>query len=295
MTSPPRTAQSATAQSAMASAVLLAPGQDQPLLDSHVQSFLDRQAEAPSFAEEPSPAPTARARQHFRPSNLRSGGAAMLYLHVPDSEGQAPDEAVQLIADRACALLVLQSLPLHSGIEELEPVIVAALEELKSATALLLGGHGIGALIATCFASRPASAPFSLELLVLATPLLAWPDASGSTPWLPTDAARGRAALARKMLDEAGWPGGYNEDRLHRLPPVLILTAEVDPFRRGAEHFARRLLAAEGDVSALRTIGSIHDFVWLPDLLDARCTKPAHALIVDALCPQPRDAVAEVG
>jgi hypothetical protein len=106
-------------------------------------------------------------------------------------------------------------------------------------------------------------------LPVLAASLLVWPNASGSTPWLPIDAARDRATRAREMLDEAGWPGGYNEDRLHRLPPILI--------RRGAEHFARRLLAAERDVSAMRTIGSIHDFVWLLALLEARCTNPAHA------------------
>ncbi|WP_313433561.1 hypothetical protein [Novosphingobium sp.] len=63
-------------------------------------------------------------------------------------------------------------------------------------------------------------------LPVLATPLQVSPDASGSTPWLPIDGARDRATRAREMLDEAGWPGGYNEDRLHRLPPILILTAE---------------------------------------------------------------------
>jgi acetyl esterase/lipase len=67
------------------------------------------------------------------------------------------------------------------------------------------------------------------------------------------------------------------------LPATILLTAEVDPFRDVAESFARRLMAAEIEVSASRNLGTIHDFAWLPDLLHARGTIDAHCIIANAI------------
>lgn len=279
--------------------LLLAPSRSLPVLDPHVQSFLDRQLETARGRDDAAANPAkGRGRKQFHPAEPTGQSAVLLYLHVPGNGGYVPDEAVQLIANAAGALLVLQTLPLEGGTDERDFVIVQALESLHDLAghgALLLGGDDIGALVAVSFASRPIAAPFALSLLILATPMLAWPDGVSATPWLSSEAAQDRAVVAQGMLDGSGWPIEYRDDRLQRLPPLLILTAEVDPFRGGAELFARRMMAADLEVSTVQMLGSIHDFVWLPDLLDARCTKAAHALIVDALRLRTKDVMSESG
>ena len=49
-------------------------------------------------------------------------------------------------------------------------------------------------------------------------------------------------------------------DRLHTLPPTLVVTAEHDPLRDEAEHLAGRLAEAGVSVIATRYLGQIHGF-----------------------------------
>ncbi|KSB91884.1 hypothetical protein AS593_07635 [Caulobacter vibrioides] len=62
--------------------------------------------------------------------------------------------------------------------------------------------------------------------------------------------------------------------RLAVLPPTLVITAEADVTRDDAEAYARKLMRAGVEVTALRIIGAIHDFAVLEPL---RGTPPAKA------------------
>ena len=53
-------------------------------------------------------------------------------------------------------------------------------------------------------------------------------------------------------------------DRLHTLPPTLVVTAEHDPLRDEGEDLARRLDAAGVEVTATRYLGQTHGF-WRHD------------------------------
>jgi acetyl esterase len=54
-------------------------------------------------------------------------------------------------------------------------------------------------------------------------------------------------------------------DRLHTLPPTLVVTAEHDPLRDEGEELARRLDAAGVEVTATRYLGQTHGF-WRHDV-----------------------------
>ena len=62
-------------------------------------------------------------------------------------------------------------------------------------------------------------------------------------------------------------------DRLHTLPPTLVVTAEHDPLRDEGEELARRLDAAGVAVTATRYLGQTHGF-WRHDVFT-----PAERLI----------------
>ncbi|WP_244932030.1 alpha/beta hydrolase [Nocardioides sp. W7] len=53
-------------------------------------------------------------------------------------------------------------------------------------------------------------------------------------------------------------------DRLHTLPPTLVVTAEHDPLRDEGEHLARLLAKAGVEVTATRYLGQVHGF-WRHD------------------------------
>jgi acetyl esterase len=95
--------------------------------------------------------------------------------------------------------------------------------------------------------------------------------------------AEARARSALRLAGPDGWPADQPRGRLRRLPPILLLTAEVDPFRDAAEAFARKMMAAEHEISATRSLGMIHDFSWLPPLLSARGVVDAQCLVACAV------------
>ncbi|MFI1766178.1 alpha/beta hydrolase [Streptomyces sp. NPDC020800] len=59
------------------------------------------------------------------------------------------------------------------------------------------------------------------------------------------------------------------------LPPALVVTAEADVARDEAEQYARNLRAAGVEASAVRFLGTIHDFVALHALHDSMPTRAA--------------------
>nr|WP_228560856.1 alpha/beta hydrolase [Catenulispora pinisilvae] len=72
-------------------------------------------------------------------------------------------------------------------------------------------------------------------------------------------------------------------DQMRGLPTTLVITDEADPLRDGGEAYAAKLREAAVDVTAVRVLGMVHDFLMLDSLRDTNATNLARHLAVDAL------------
>jgi acetyl esterase/lipase len=72
-------------------------------------------------------------------------------------------------------------------------------------------------------------------------------------------------------------------DQLRGLPPTLVITDEADVLRDEGEAYAAKLREAGVDVTAVRVLGMVHDFLMLDLLRDTNATKVARHLAIDAL------------
>lgn len=72
-------------------------------------------------------------------------------------------------------------------------------------------------------------------------------------------------------------------DQLTGLPPALVITAEADVLRDEGEAYAARLRAAGVPVTALRVLGTLHDFVMLNALRETRAASLAIGQAVETL------------
>ncbi|MFE9369600.1 alpha/beta hydrolase [Streptomyces sp. NPDC006711] len=74
-----------------------------------------------------------------------------------------------------------------------------------------------------------------------------------------------------------------SRDQLTGLPPALVITAEADVLRDEGEAYAAELRAAGVPVTALRVLGTIHDFVMLNALRETHAASLAIGLAADTL------------
>ncbi len=72
-------------------------------------------------------------------------------------------------------------------------------------------------------------------------------------------------------------------ERLRALPPTLVITDEADVLRDEGEAFAAKLREAGVDVTAVRVLGMVHDFLMLDSLRECRGAKVARHLAIEAL------------
>lgn len=72
-------------------------------------------------------------------------------------------------------------------------------------------------------------------------------------------------------------------DQLKGLPPALVIVDENDVLRDEGEAYAHKLIEADVRVTAVRYLGTIHDFVMLNALANSTATRSAIALANDYL------------
>ena len=80
-------------------------------------------------------------------------------------------------------------------------------------------------------------------------------------------------------------------DELTGLPPALVIVAENDPLRDEGEAFARKLMQARVEVTALRVLGTMHDFA----MINALAQTPAARLAVELVGAKLRAALSQKG
>ena len=72
-------------------------------------------------------------------------------------------------------------------------------------------------------------------------------------------------------------------DQLRDLPPALVITDEHDVLRDEGEAYAHKLMDAGVPTTAVRVLGTVHDFMMLNPLADTPPTKGAIDLASDML------------
>lgn len=150
---------------------------------------------------------------------------------------------------------------------------------------LAVAGDGAGgnmAAVMTLLTKRRRGPRIVFQLLLY--PVMGLPDLTASYrefeygPWLTGEAMR--HYVARQFPDEVlnspeALPGNSSARGLEGLPPALIISAENDVLRDEGEAYARKLIQAGVAVTAVRYIGSIHDFMVLENLADTPAARAA--------------------
>ncbi|WP_229873571.1 alpha/beta hydrolase [Streptomyces cirratus] len=72
-------------------------------------------------------------------------------------------------------------------------------------------------------------------------------------------------------------------EQLRGLPATLVITDEADVLRDEGEAYAAKLREAGVDVTAVRVLGMVHDFLMLDSLRDSKATLVARTLAIEAL------------
>ena len=93
-------------------------------------------------------------------------------------------------------------------------------------------------------------------------------SAQGGTPIYELSYGEARSATAKQ---------------LEGLPPALVIVDENDVLRDEGEAYARKLMEAGVDVTAVRFLATHHDFVMLNALADTPAAKAAIRLASDKL------------
>ncbi|WP_267349825.1 alpha/beta hydrolase fold domain-containing protein [Sphingomonas sp. GM_Shp_2] len=263
-------------------AALVEPASALAVLDPVVRSFLDRWEERPAGLLDAEAAVAGVTRLApdsvlVRPADATGPLPVFLYLAGTSEHAGLRTAALQTLAAQAGIAVLEIVAPFDATATALRVTIddrTAAVSDLMGRSdCLAIGGDGLGAALALNLAMHGGE----YRLLVMATPVLGQPVGSRADAWMPR---RRAAALAAALgtIKPARIPAGSAI-----LPPMLMLTAEADPFRDTAEALAHTLIRQDVEVSAVRFLGTIHDFTWLPPLSDASASMEACQLIAGAL------------
>jgi len=201
--------------------------------------------------------------------------AAMVFPHY----ALAPESPFPVALDQCVA--VLQWMRSHGADHSIDPARLA------------VAGDSAGGNFAAAIALEDTAAAFPLRLQALLCPVVLPPTDTGSYAEFATGLNLTRAGMrwfwdhyvpdAALRSDPRVSPLLAGDDALARVPPALVVSAEYDVLRDEAEAYARRLTKVGVPVTAVRFLGTIHNFYLQDALADSGPTQSALRLIGDAL------------
>ncbi|WP_051320962.1 alpha/beta hydrolase fold domain-containing protein [Rhizobium mesoamericanum] len=158
------------------------------------------------------------------------------------------------------------------------------------ATRIAVAGDGIGGNVAAslCMIARDRAGP-AISLQILFNPALSDEfdtlsyQSFAQGPWMTEELmSQFFDELAPSTSARVPLPKDVSVRNLEGMPPALIMTAENDVARDEGEAYARKLMQAGVRVSAVRFLGTIHDFAVLDPLADTPAAQGAvfHAVAV---------------
>lgn len=159
---------------------------------------------------------------------------------------------------------------------------------------LVVAGDSVGANMATVMAllAKENNGPKIIFQLLLYPVTNAAFDSSSyqeysEGPWLTAKAMQwfwdAYAPDADQRKEITASPLLAEVEHLEGLPPTLIITAENDVLRDEGEAYARKLIQAKVEVSAVRFNNTIHDFMMLNPLAKSKPTRTAVNLSIAVL------------
>lgn len=205
---------------------------------------------------------------------LRSD-AAIVFPHFALS----PEARFPVALDQCTA--ALKWLREHAATQAIDP------------TRLAIAGDSAGANLAAVIALQDAAAEPKLRLQALLCPVLLPPTDTGSYAEFATGLNLTREGMqwywdhyapdASQRSDPRIAPLLASDDALSHTAPALIITAECDVLRDEGEAYAHRLAQAGVPVTAMRFLGTIHNFYVHDALADSGPTQSALRITADAL------------
>lgn len=243
----------------------------------------------------------------FRPAGVREPLPALFYLHggrwmLGDVQTHA-----RLVSELVAETGAVAVVPEYSRTPEARyPValeecyslltwIVDQHEALKLDTErIAVAGDCAGATLATALAmlAKQRGGP-RITAQLLFCPLLDAACASGSQRRFASGYLLTRKALRRYWREYLRGSGAWTEPTasplyatlsdLEGLPAALVITAEADVARDEGEQYARRLQEAGVEATAMRFLGTVHDFVALNALRDSPPSRGATRQACDFL------------
>jgi acetyl esterase len=160
-------------------------------------------------------------------------------------------------------------------------------------TRLAIAGDSAGGNLAAAVALHDSPTEAKLRMQALLCPVLLPPAEAGSYAEFANGLNLTRDAMhwfwdhyvpdAGLRADPRVAPLIAPEDALARSAPALVITAECDVLRDEGEAYAHRLAHAGVPVTAIRFLGTIHNFYVLDDLADSGPSQTALRVTGDAL------------
>jgi acetyl esterase len=164
---------------------------------------------------------------------------------------------------------------------------------LDASRLVLVGDSAGGNMVAavTLLAKRRGTPRIALQVMAYPVTDAAFDTPSyqrfAGGPWLTRAAMRwfwdAYAPEASVRSAPTASPLRASLEELEGLPPALLLTDENDVLRDEGEAYAHRLMQAGVTVTAVRYLGTIHDFLLLNPIADTTPTRGAVAQITDTI------------
>lgn len=234
-----------------------------------------------------------------RPAKSKKRLPLILYVHGGGwilGDKKTHDRLVRLLANETEAIVAFPSYTLSPeaqypvALEEiyasLMHLITCESQYKINSKKIALAGDSVGGNMATALAlmiQHRGGAKIAFQCLFYPVTDAAFDTESyemfAEGPWLTRDAMKWywNAYLPNenKRNEIYASPLRASIEALRSLPPTFIATAENDVLRDEGEAYAHKLMQAGVPTTAVRYLGTIHDFVMLNDLAESTPTRTA--------------------